>query len=745
MMKKIFLLVLGFVMFKVGYSQYPIQQYIGADSAVVTSKGGLQGRLINQVFADTTAANSQRIKQYPGAMIYASGKLWLRNSTATGWSEIAQGQISNIYNSNGTLTGSRELDGNGYPLLFTAVRKFQVSADTVDFLPFNGQLFSNLNQGSGTKAVRYNPSTRLFTYADTTSSLSGYVPYTGATQNVNLGQYGLKTEYVEFDTTLRAPADRTLSWSNDDGTLYLGMTNGGTITQRIGLEQFARVKNVDTVAITKGEAVYIFGASGDRAAVKRASNKGDGTSSKTLGVAAENIAVNSVGLVGTFGVVQNLNLGAYTAGDILYLDSIPGQLTATKPQAPYHIVFVGVVERANAGNGLLFVNPQNGYELDELHNVLITSPVYNKSLLIYDSINAIWVDTTYAAAGLGPTGSGTTNYIPKWTSSTALGNSVAYDDGTNIGIGTASPAYKLDVSGDIKTSGLVRMSNSQIGQGATSTAAFGIRFNVNSYEAISFITPTQPSTDGCVKFVFSLSGRNYLFNNNTSNDFMITGDASRSFLIGTGTTAQFAKFGNGNVVIGTSPVDAGYRLDVVNGNVRFKGTGADVNTTLFRVENSSSLLPLTYKGNGELNVGGSILFNYLGAGNFYTSNVDAYFTGYFSRENLRLGFYGGVTVNDGSDANVDFRVESDNNANLLFTKASTDNIGIGTNAPNSSAILHISSTTKGFLPPVMTGAQAEAIGTPTEGLMVYANNGNGTTITSTGWWGYNGTTWVKLN
>jgi hypothetical protein len=64
---------------------------------------------------------------------------------------------------------------------------------------------------------------------------------------------------------------------------------------------------------------------------------------------------------------------------------------------------------------------------------------------------------------------------------------------------------------------------------------------------------------------------------------------------------------------------------------------------------------------------------------------------------------------------------------------------------NASAILEATSTTKGFLPPRMTGLQAEAIATPATGLMVYANNGNGTTITSTGWWGYNGTTWVKLN
>jgi hypothetical protein len=65
-------------------------------------------------------------------------------------------------------------------------------------------------------------------------------------------------------------------------------------------------------------------------------------------------------------------------------------------------------------------------------------------------------------------------------------------------------------------------------------------------------------------------------------------------------------------------------------------------------------------------------------------------------------------------------------------------------APVSSAKLAIVSTTKGFLPPVMTATQASAISSPTEGLMVYVTNTNGT-FTSKGWWGFNGATWEKLN
>jgi hypothetical protein len=254
---------------------------------------------------------------------------------------------------------------------------------------------------------------------------SGFVPYTGATQNVNLGQFGLTTKFVQFDTSSQAVTDRRLQWSNAEGTLQFGMTNGSTITQRIGLEQFARVRNLQGDTIEAGDVVYVSGASGDRASVKLADNRADSTSSKTLGVATEQILPNDVGLVGTFGVVGKLNLSAFTAGDVVYLDSIPGKLTKVKPQAPYHMVFVGIVERANAGNGLLFVNVQNGYELEELHNVRITSPVRNNAILAYDSVGRLWKDTTLNAIG-GITGSGTSGQVSYFNGTNSITSSPTF-------------------------------------------------------------------------------------------------------------------------------------------------------------------------------------------------------------------------------------------------------------------------------------------------------------------------------
>ena len=57
------------------------------------------------------------------------------------------------------------------------------------------------------------------------------------------------------------------------------------------------------------------------------------------------------------------------------------------------------------------------------------------------------------------------------------------------------------------------------------------------------------------------------------------------------------------------------------------------------------------------------------------------------------------------------------NGNNIFNDGSS--IGIGTSSPDSSAILDISSTTKGFLPPSMTTAQRDSISSPKNGLAIY--------------------------
>ena len=158
------------------------------------------------------------------------------------------------------------------------------------------------------------------------------------------------------------------------------------------------VRNAEATTLTTGTCVYLFGATGDHASVKRADNNSDTTSSKTIGVVGANITASNNGPVVTRGYVDGINLSTgYTAGDILWLGE-NGAFTTTKPTAPDHLVFIGVVVRAT-NNGIIYVATQNGYELDELHNVSLPSPnsgeflKYNGTLWVADAID-LGTDTT---------------------------------------------------------------------------------------------------------------------------------------------------------------------------------------------------------------------------------------------------------------------------------------------------------------------------------------------------------------
>jgi hypothetical protein len=75
------------------------------------------------------------------------------------------------------------------------------------------------------------------------------------------------------------------------------------------------------------------------------------------------------------------------------------------------------------------------------------------------------------------------------------------------------------------------------------------------------------------------------------------------------------------------------------------------------------------------------------------------------------------------------------------------NVGIGTTAPNSSALLDLTSTTRGLLAPRMTESQKNAIASPATGLLIYETD----TATTGGYagqaptfWYFNGTNWVPI-
>ncbi len=247
----------------------------------------------------------------------------------------------------------------------------------------------------------------------------------------------LSVESIDFaQTPAAADAERRLNWDNDEGSLTLTL-KGGNVNIPIGGEVVALVHNAESFTLTKGTVVYAFGASGQRVSVKRAVNTGDSTSAQTLGVVAEPIATGAEGWVMVQGFVRGLDTSAYTQGDALYLSNTAGQFTKTKVYAPNHLVYIGFAVKINASSGEIFVKCQNGYEMDELHNVSAQSPS-NNDILAYNTSTNLWEKKQLSAIS-GITGSGTSGQVSYFNGTNSITSESAFTwDAVNDKIGVGS-------------------------------------------------------------------------------------------------------------------------------------------------------------------------------------------------------------------------------------------------------------------------------------------------------------------
>lgn len=154
------------------------------------------------------------------------------------------------------------------------------------------------------------------------------------------------------------------------------------------------VTNDDTVTINKGQPVYASGGVGDRLKVKLAFNTGDSTSAQTIGlVFSTSIAAGQKGIIIMQGLLTGLSTlptSTWTDGAAVYLGATAGSKTPTKPHAPNHLVYLGFVTTASNGSaGRLYVRVQNGYEMDEIHDVAAQNP-NNGDTLQYNTSNNLW-------------------------------------------------------------------------------------------------------------------------------------------------------------------------------------------------------------------------------------------------------------------------------------------------------------------------------------------------------------------
>lgn len=227
--------------------------------------------------------------------------------------------------------------------------------------------------------------------------------------------------YIDFNTTASTShSEGRIHWNDTIKSLEIDTENANVQIQ-VGHQNVARVNNQTGSILTKGTVVYINGEQGQRPTVTKADYSSEPTSASVIGIVMADISNNSNGYVITSGILEGINTIAYSAGTPLYLYT-GGTFTSTKAQAPLHDVRLGKIVVSNATTGSIYVSIQNGYELEELHDIRITNASSNDVLVrsTYNGSN-VWVNTK-TLSGLTSVSStdfsGTTMYANQFQTST---------------------------------------------------------------------------------------------------------------------------------------------------------------------------------------------------------------------------------------------------------------------------------------------------------------------------------------
>lgn len=525
----------------------------------------------------------------------------------------------------------------------------------------------------------------------------------------------------------------TVTNANTDTDKFLVLDTNGTVRFRTGAELASDIgpanlaastlKHVVKLAetVSKGQAVYVSSADGTNMIVSKASNASEATSSKTLGLVETNGVLNDQVNVITEGLLAGLDTSTANIGDPVWLGTSGNIIfgLANKPYAPAHLVFIGVVTRVQQNNGEIFVKVQNGFEIQELHNVQITSTPTDNQVLTYETATSLYKMKTVDGANV-------------------TGYALTKTDDTNVTLtlgGSASTSLLRAASLTLGWTGQLAISRGGTGLSALGTDGQLLRVNSGA-TALEYWTPTYISA--AITSLNGLSGATQTFATGTSGtDFGISSSSTtHTFNLPTASATnrgalsstdwstfngkQAALNGTGFVKISGTTIsydNSTYLTSYTETDTLASVTGRGASTTTAISINSASVDHVTLANR----------FHFIGSSNFHITN-NAYYNAAFKYQTAAVA--NKITIQSDGNFLFDYAASGTIDNNITWTTVfSVTNAGIAT----ASSFVKSGGTSSQIL---MADGSVLTAGT---NITI-----SGGTISSTGGSSLNGTGFVRM-
>lgn len=542
--------------------------------------------------------------------------------------------------------------------------------------------------------VRYNASSNKIEFCTGAAwKLSGAEP-AGVAGNVQFnaggGELGADSTFhwdntnkrLGIGTTTPRTAVEIGSGGNLNTTATLFLPNGDALMRTLKIGHNGNPAVITTDDATKPIAFIAGGA--ERLRIQQDGNVGIGTISPTEKLVIDN------GNIGIKSGIYTNRIGFHDSAQIFIKGAINGAgltfRTASQDtqSAGIYVPSDNIMQFSGASANFMTINNGNV-------GIGTTSPTEKLQVggNIYSTVSFVGPRYAFAGWNAGISGSGTTGATNIIFSTGTNTERMRIDHSGTIGIGTTNPQAKLDVAGGARVGADAVCNASKAGMIAWNAGQLQVCdgtafFNVRSIAKLDEIGDVYLSESGSAE-----PGNNEILAwNATDNRWEAKNINTVGSAIATpGGTDRMVQFNDGGALAGASQL----YWDKANSRL---GIGTTSPVQKFHIEDAGTVNALikSVGGVAQLSFNGSLWGQIMNLGDT------------------------ALLIDNATNNDIIFRPGSYTESMRLKAGG---NVGIGTATPNASALLDVSSTTKGFLPPRMTTAQVNAIATPANGLLVY--------------------------